>query len=63
MQQAELPLDDMLSDPIVRQLMDRDGVPEAALRDLATRFRSRTTAVAPAFDRLPPEPRSFETEV
>lgn len=60
MQQAELTLDDMLSDPIVRQLMDRDGVPETALRDLAARFRSRLPAAGSAFDRVQPEPRSFE---
>jgi hypothetical protein len=60
MQQAELTLDDMLSDPIVRQLMDRDGVPETALRDLAARFRSRSLGDGPAFHRREPEPRSFE---
>jgi hypothetical protein len=60
MQQAELTLDDMLSDPIVRQLMDRDGVPETVLRDLAARFRSRLSAEGSALDRRALEPRSFE---
>lgn len=60
MGQLELTLDDMLADPIVRQLMDRDGVAEADVRGLAARFRPRPALLSAGFDRLPPEPRSFE---
>lgn len=57
MQQPEMTLDQMLDDPIVRQLMARDGVVEADLRALAARVRPRPGAEP---RRLQPEPRSFD---
>ncbi|MFJ6024992.1 hypothetical protein ACIQC9_10415 [Brevundimonas sp. NPDC092305] len=46
----ELTLDDMLADPIVQQVMARDGVQEADLRALVGRLPARVR---------PAEPRSF----
>lgn len=57
----DLTLDQMLADPIVRQLMERDGVGEAQVRGLSDHVRRRRgpgrVAVSP--HRLGPEPRSF----
>ncbi|WP_156612556.1 hypothetical protein [Paramagnetospirillum marisnigri] len=38
---AEPPLDEIMGDPMVRHLMDRDGVAEASLRDLIDQIRGR----------------------
>lgn len=59
MQQPEMTLDQMLDDPIVRQLMARDGVAESELRALAASLRPRRAA-SPAALRVGPEPRSFD---
>lgn len=59
MQEPDLTLDQMLDDPIVRQLMARDGVVEADLRALAARVRPRRGA---GLARLEPEPRSFDPD-
>ncbi len=48
---CELTLDDMLAEPIVKLLMDRDGVDEAALRSLMRSTPSSMIA-APRFDGL-----------
>ena len=37
----DLTLDEMLADPMVRQLMDRDGVAEAQVRSLSDHVRRR----------------------
>jgi hypothetical protein len=58
MQEPDMTLDQMLDDPIVRQLMARDGVVEADLRALAARVRPRDVSLASP-SRLEPEPRSF----
>ena len=57
----DLTLDQMLADPIVRQLMDRDGVSEAQVRGLSAHVRRRRgpTRGQAAPDRIAPEPRSF----
>lgn len=61
MQQDELTLDEMLADPIVRQLMARDGVAEAELRGLAVHVRGRPLAPEWAVERrVVEEPRSYE---
>lgn len=60
MQELELTLDQMLADPIVRQLMARDGVVEADLRGLAVRLEGRLTQAAPR--RRLEEARSFAPE-
>ena len=61
MQQPEMTLDQMLDDPIVRQLMARDGVAESELRALAAGLKSRREA-SPATMLIGPEPRSFGGE-
>jgi len=58
----DLTLDEMLADPIVRRLMERDGVVEAEVRGLAAYVRRRRNA---SFNLKPPsriaeEPRAFE---
>lgn len=63
MHDPELTLDQMLNNPIVRQLMARDGVAEADLRGLAARIRSRRGAMTTDVVRVSPEPRSFRPEV
>lgn len=60
MQQPEMTLDQMLDDPIVRQLMARDGVAESELRALAASLRPRGAASPAAAVRVGPEPRSFD---
>ncbi|WP_395945809.1 hypothetical protein [Brevundimonas sp.] len=57
----DLTLDEMLADPMVRQLMDRDGVAEAQVRGLSDHVRRRR---GPQFGprtpgRIAQEPRSF----
>lgn len=57
----DLTLDQMLADPMVRQLMDRDGVGEAQVRGLSDHVRRRR---GPSYGprhpgRVAPEPRSF----
>lgn len=57
----ELTLDQMLDDPIVRQLMARDGVQEEEIRSLSVHVvRRRSGPAAPA--RPSPEPRSFMSD-
>lgn len=58
----ELTLDQMLDDPIVRQLMARDGVAEADLRALAARVRPRRGTASTGPMRAWPEPRSFDAD-
>jgi hypothetical protein len=57
MHEYDLTLDQMLDDPIVRQLMARDGVAVADLRALAARVPPR-----PAVAQTPLEPRSFDSD-
>jgi hypothetical protein len=57
MHEYDLTLDQMLDDPIVRQLMARDGVAVADLRALAARVRPRREA-----GQTPLEPRSFDSD-
>lgn len=54
----EFSLDELLADPLTRQLMARDQVDEIHVRTLARRVRRRLEAG----DRAPrpPEPRSFD---
>lgn len=59
MQQPEMTLDQMLDDPIVRQLMARDGVAESELRALAASLKSRRESSPATAMRIGPEPRSF----
>jgi len=47
MRRQELTLDQMLADPIVRLLMNRDGVEDAEIRRLIEGLRARRSA-APA---------------
>lgn len=54
---TELTLDEILADPIVRLLMQRDGVREADIRALSGRWRRRPppapqAAAAPAAEKL-----------
>lgn len=56
MQEHDLTLEQMLADPIVRQLMARDGVAEADLRGLVACVRPRRRS---DHMRIEPEPRSF----
>lgn len=59
----ELTLDQMLDDPIVRQLMARDGVQEEEVRSLSVHVVRRRSGPAPAAPaRLSPEPRSFVSD-
>jgi hypothetical protein len=51
---TEYSLNDLLSDPITRQLMARDGVAEQDIRDLAEQMRPHAEALRPV------EPKSFE---
>jgi hypothetical protein len=60
MQEPDLTLDQMLDDPIVRQLMARDGVAEADVRALAARIRPRRGASRAGPAGLEPERRSFD---
>lgn len=62
MQEPDMTLDQMLDDPIVRQLMARDGVAEADLRALAARVRPRRGASPAGPARLEPERRSFDPD-
>lgn len=62
MQEPDMTLDQMLDDPIVRQLMARDGVAEADLRALAARVRPRRGASPAGSARLEPESRSFHPD-
>lgn len=59
----ELTLDQMLDDPIVRQLMARDGVAEADLRALAARVRPRRGSSSAGPIRAWPESRSFDPDL
>lgn len=59
MHEHELTLDQMLDDPIVQQLMARDGVAEADLRGLVAHVRRRRGTLANDPMRVRPEPRSF----
>lgn len=59
MQEYEMTLDQMLDDPIVRQLMARDGVAEADLRALAGNVRRRRPTSPTRSVQVSPEPRSF----
>ena len=61
MQAHDMTLDQMLDDPLVRQLMDRDGVAESDLRALAARVRPRRDLSQPSRD-VGPEPRSFDPD-
>ena len=61
MQAHDMTLDQMLDDPLVRQLMERDGVAESDLRALAARVRPRRDLSQPSRD-VGPEPRSFDPE-
>lgn len=54
----EYSLDDLMSDPLTRQLMARDRVDEHQVRALATRVRTQLRSRGSAA-RRPPEPRSF----
>lgn len=54
----EYSLDDLLADPLTRQLMARDRIDEAQMRSLATRVRARLRGRSATGSR-PPEPRSF----
>ncbi len=57
----DLTLDEMLADPIVRRLMERDGVAEADVRGLSDYVRRRrgpqSNLRTP--DRIAEEPRAF----
>lgn len=57
----DLTLDEMLSDPIVRRLMERDGVAEAEVRGLSAYVRRRRgRSVRPQEPyRVDDEPRVF----
>ena len=60
----DLTLNEMLADPIVRQLMNRDGVGEEQVRDLSQHVRRRRPKVGPQISsdaawRIAEEPRSF----
>jgi hypothetical protein len=57
----DLTLDEMLADPIVRRLMERDGVAEAEVRGLSDYVRRRRgpQSRSPAPDRIDEEPRVF----
>ena len=57
----DLTLDEILADPMVRQLMHRDGVAEAQVRGLADHVRRRPgPRLGPDAPRNPAsEPRSF----
>jgi len=57
----DLTLDEMLADPIVRQLMERDGVAEAQVRGLSDHVRRRRgpTGDLSGSRRVASEPRSF----
>lgn len=59
----ELTLDQMLDDPIVRQLMARDGVAEADLRALAARVRPRRATPPARSTGVWPESRSFDPDL
>ncbi|MDO9607275.1 MAG: hypothetical protein Q7J26_02020 [Brevundimonas sp.] len=66
MRPYDLTLDEILADPMVRQLMDRDGVAEAQVRRLSDHVRRRRgpgpslgSAVAVRHDAVAPESRSF----
>lgn len=48
MRQDQLTLDQMLADPIVRRLMERDGVEEIQVRRLMDRMRRAVHGVDPA---------------
>ena len=63
MQEPDMTFDQMLDDPIIRQLMARDGVAEADLRALAARVRPRRDASPTGRPRLEPEPRSFDPDL
>jgi len=55
-------LKELLSDPIVRQLMARDGTCERQVRSLAVSVRRRMAQqrrLAVAAQALPPRPRSY----
>ena len=45
---SEYSLDDLLADPITRQLMARDGVQEVDIRSLADRVRPHAETLRPA---------------
>ncbi len=63
MHEHDLTLDQMLDDPIVRLLMARDGVAEADLRALATRFRPDRGTVPARSGRVGLERRSFDPDL
>ncbi|OGN45627.1 MAG: hypothetical protein A2795_10035 [Caulobacterales bacterium RIFCSPHIGHO2_01_FULL_67_30] len=68
MRPYDLTLDEMLADPMVRQLMDRDGVAEAQVRRLSEHIRRRRgpglgptagSGFAVRYDVVAPEPQNF----
>lgn len=68
MRPYDLTLDEMLADPMVRQLMDRDGVAEAQVRRLSEHVRRRRgpglgptsgSGFAVRYDVVAPEPQNF----
>lgn len=58
----EMTLDQMLEDPIIRQLMARDGVAEADLRALAANVRSRGQVSPTGSKQAWSEPRTFDPD-
>lgn len=61
MQTHDMTLDQMLDDPLVRQLMARDGVAESDLRALAARIRP-LRGPSQSSRGVEPEPRSFDPD-
>jgi hypothetical protein len=57
----DLTLDEMLKDPIVRRLMERDGVAESEVRGLSDYVRRRRVPQnrSPTPERVGEEPRVF----
>ncbi len=57
----DLTLDEMLKDPIVRRLMERDGVAESEVRGLSDYVRRRRAPQnrSPTPERVDEEPRVF----